>query len=110
MTMPPRVLVMTTYYHPIIGGGETHDRHLVQHLHRRGFSVQVVTKRINPNDPEVSQVDEVTVHRVGPAGDRRARGKWTAILAFLSKAIALKHTFDAIVCVDYRGIGIAAVG
>src|SRR5262245_5052192 len=104
--MPPRLLVVTTYYHPIIGGVETHARELVQHLHRRGFGVQGVTKLINPNDPAVSQVNEVTVHRVGPAGDRRARGKWTAILAFLSKAIALKNAFDAIVCVDYRGIGI----
>jgi glycosyltransferase involved in cell wall biosynthesis len=108
--MPPRVLVMTTYYHPIIGGVETHARQLVQHLHRRGFGVQVVTKRIHPNDPVVSQLDDVTVHRVGPAGDRRARGKWTAILAFLSQSLALKDTFDAIVCVDYRGIGVAAVG
>jgi glycosyltransferase involved in cell wall biosynthesis len=101
---------MTTYYHPIIGGVETHARQLVQHLHRRGFGVQVVTKRIHANDPAVSELDEVAVHRVGPAGDRQARGKWTAILAFLSQSLALKGTFDAIVCVDYRGIGVAAVG
>jgi len=108
--MPPRVLVMTTYYHPIIGGVETHARQLVQHLRRRGFGVQVVTKRIHANDPAVSTLDDVTVHRVGPAGDRQARGKWTAILSFLSRSLALKDGFDAIVCVDYRGIGIAAVG
>jgi len=107
--MPPRVLVMTTYYHPIIGGVETHARQLVQHFHRRGFGVQVITKRINANDPAESHVDDVVVHRVGPAGDRHARGKWTAILSFLSKSLALKDAFDIIVCVDYRGIGVAAV-
>jgi len=27
-----RVLVMTTYYHPVIGGVETHARQLATHL------------------------------------------------------------------------------
>ena len=107
--MKPRVLVLTTYYHPVIGGVETHARQLAAHLHRRGFGVQVVTKRIKADDPAESRVDDITVFRVGPAGDRRARGKWTAILSFLSHTLALRDTFDAIVCVDYRGIGIAAV-
>ncbi len=102
-------LVMTTYYHPVIGGVETHVRQLVQHLRRRGFGVQVITKRITATDPAESRVDEITVHRVGPAGDRRASGKWMAIPWFLSKTIALGRTADAIVCVDYRGIGVAAV-
>src|SRR5262245_14016420 len=107
--MPPRVLVMTTYYHPIIGGVETHARQLVRHLHQRGFGVQVVTKRIHPDDPADDRVDGIRVRRVGPAGERRASGKWIAIPSFVAQTFALKDDFDAIVCVDYRGIGIAAV-
>ena len=103
------VLVMTTYYHPVIGGVETHARQLVRHLHRRGFGVRVVTKRITTDDAAESRVDDIVVHRVGPAGDRRASGKWTAIPSFLSKTIGLGGSADAIVCVDYRGIGVAAV-
>lgn len=107
--MKLRVLVMTTYYHPIIGGVETHARQLVRHLNQRGFSVQVVTKRIHPDDPAEDHVDAIRVRRVGPAGERRASGKWMAIPSFFSQTLALQDHVDAIVCVDYRGIGIAAV-
>ena len=30
--MKPRVLVLTTYYHPVLGGVETHARQFVNHL------------------------------------------------------------------------------
>jgi glycosyltransferase involved in cell wall biosynthesis len=103
------VLVMTTYYHPVIGGVETHARQLVRHLHRRGFGVEVVTKRIAADAAAESRVDEIAVHRVGPSGDRRASGKWTAIPSFLSQTVSLRQRADVIVCVDYRGIGVAAV-
>jgi len=103
------VLVLTTYYHPILGGVETHARQLVQHLSRRGFGVDVITKRIGANDPRESRVDDIPVHRVGPAGDRRASGKWTAIPSFLAETVVLGRRAGVIVCVDYRGIGVAAV-
>jgi len=61
--MTPRVLVLTTYYHPVVGGVETHARQLVRHLHARNVAVQVVTKRIG-GEPRISEVDGVTVHRV----------------------------------------------
>jgi glycosyltransferase involved in cell wall biosynthesis len=107
--MKPRVLVMTTYYHPVLGGVETHTRQLVRHLHHRGFEVQVVTKRIDGQQPARDVVDEVTVHRVRPTGQRRRMGKWTALPFFFSKALRLRSSYDVIVCVDYRGIGMAAV-
>ena len=105
----PRVLVLTTYYHPVIGGVEAHARQLVSHLHRTGFGVEVVTKRIGPEDPADALVDEVRVHRVGPAGERSGAGKWLALPAFFINVRALAPRFDIIVCVDYRGIGIAAI-
>jgi glycosyltransferase involved in cell wall biosynthesis len=106
--MTPRVLLLTTYYHPIVGGVETHARQLAAHLHQRGFGVQVVTKRVGEL-PDEGELDGVPVHRVGPSGQRDAAGKWLAIPAFLSKLLALALQYDVIVCVDYRGAGIAAI-
>jgi glycosyltransferase involved in cell wall biosynthesis len=106
---PPRVLVLTTYYHPVVGGVETHARQLVTYLRARGVPVQVVTKRIGRDEPRESQIDGVTVHRVGPPGERSAGGKWRAIPAFVAALLARASEYDVIVCVDYRGAGVAAV-
>jgi glycosyltransferase involved in cell wall biosynthesis len=107
--MKPRVLVVTTYYHPVLGGVETHARQIASYLHASGFPVEVITKRVGRNDPSVSSVDDVPVHRVGPAGERSASGKWRAVPAFFAAIHALRSRCDVIVCVDYRGIGVAAV-
>jgi glycosyltransferase involved in cell wall biosynthesis len=107
--MTPRVLILTTYYHPVLGGVETHARQLASHLNRAGFGVQVVTKRVSRQQPAEAVVDDVRVHRVGPIGDRRGSGKWIALPSLLAKILALRTTFDVIVCVDYRGIGVAAI-
>jgi glycosyltransferase involved in cell wall biosynthesis len=107
--MKPRVLVLTTYYHPVLGGVETHARQLVTHLHRSGFGVEVVTKRIGRDDQAAALVDDVVVHRVGPAGERSAAGKWVALPAFFRKTLALAPRFDVVVCIDYRGIGVSAI-
>ena len=81
-SMKPRVLVVTTYYHPVLGGVETHARQIAGHLHARGFGVEVLTKRVGAADPAESEVDGVRVHRVGPTGERSAWGKWLAAPAF----------------------------
>jgi glycosyltransferase involved in cell wall biosynthesis len=107
--MKPRVLVLTTYYHPVLGGVETHARQLVTHLHRAGFGVEVVTKRISREDQASAVIDDVTVHLVGPAGERSASGKWVALPAFFRVTLTLASRFDVIVCIDYRGIGVSAV-
>ena len=106
--MKPRVLVLTTYYHPVVGGVETHARQLATHLAASGFEVRVVTKRV-PAAPADASVDGITVHRVGPGGERKASGKWLAVPAFFRTMLALRRHIDAIVCIDYRGIGIAAI-
>jgi glycosyltransferase involved in cell wall biosynthesis len=107
--MKPRVLLVTTYYHPVLGGVETHARQIAGHLHARGFGVEVLTKRVGAADPSESEVDGVPVHRVGPIGERSASGKWLAVPAFFRTILARHSGFDAIVCVDYRGIGVAAI-
>jgi glycosyltransferase involved in cell wall biosynthesis len=103
------VLIVTTYYHPVLGGVETHARQLASHLHAAGFGVDVLTKRVGAADPAESEVDGVPVHRVGPAGERSASGKWLAVPAFFRAMLQRKSLVDVIVCLDYRGIGIAAI-
>jgi glycosyltransferase involved in cell wall biosynthesis len=107
--MKPRVLVATTYYHPVLGGVETHARQIARHLHARGFGTEVLTKRVHPADPAIGDVDGVAVRRVGPSGERSASGKWQASPAFFAAMIAAQARYDVIVCVDYRGIGVAAI-
>jgi D-inositol-3-phosphate glycosyltransferase len=108
-SMKPRALIATTYYHPVLGGVETHARQIAGHLLANGFGVEVLTKRVRADDPARSEVDGVPVHRVGPAGERSASGKWLAGPAFFRAMLASKRRLDVIVCVDYRGIGVAAI-
>jgi D-inositol-3-phosphate glycosyltransferase len=107
--MKPRVLIVTTYYHPVLGGVETHARQIANHLHRRGFGVEVLTKRVDANASAAFEVDGLPVRRVGPAGERSASGKWLAAPPFFAAMLEARSRFDVIVCVDYRGIGVAAV-
>jgi D-inositol-3-phosphate glycosyltransferase len=105
----PRVLVLTTYYHPVVGGVEIHARQLVQFLHARGFPVEVVTKRVDPTAEREASIDGVSVHRIGPAGERRASGKWMILPALAAQIVRSAPRFDILVCIDYRGIGVAAI-
>jgi D-inositol-3-phosphate glycosyltransferase len=105
----PRVLVMTTYYVPVMGGVETHARGLATHLSRSGFPLHVVTKRVAREHPVDDVIDGVAVHRVSPTGARSGRGKWLATPFMLAYALAERPASDVIVCIDYRGVGLAAI-
>ena len=107
--MKPRVLLISTYYYPVIGGVEIHARQLAQHLQALGFGVEVVTKRVRRRHPARDRVDGVTVHRIGPIGDRRANGKWVILPTLFAALVAMRSRYDVIVCVDYRGVGVAAI-
>jgi glycosyltransferase involved in cell wall biosynthesis len=105
----PSVLLMTTYYVPVMGGVETHARGLAAYLHQTGFPVRVVTKRVARAHAVDDVIDGVPVHRVRPTGERSGRGKWLATPFMLARALADRPAADVIVCIDYRGIGLAAV-
>jgi glycosyltransferase involved in cell wall biosynthesis len=107
--MKPKVLVVSTYYHPVVGGVESHARQLVHYLHTHGFEVEVVTKRVSHDDEPHASIDDVPVHRIGPVGERRASGKWLMIPGLAASLASMRAQYDVIVCVDYRGIGVAAI-
>jgi glycosyltransferase involved in cell wall biosynthesis len=101
--------MLTTYYHPVVGGVETHARQLARYLHDQGFPVDVVTKRVGRDGDRDAVIDDVPVHRIGPAGERSAAGKWAILPALFATLVSRARQFDVIVCIDYRGIGVAAI-
>jgi D-inositol-3-phosphate glycosyltransferase len=104
-----RVLILTPYFYPIIGGVESNAERLARYLVGQGVQVQVLTKRIGRNLPDEDDRDGIQIHRVGPAGERSSFGKWAmtpAIVRWLSRGA---ERYDVVCCVDYRATGIAAL-
>ena len=104
----PRVLLLTTYFHPVLGGVETNARRLAAFLQRDGFDVLVVTKRVGRDVPVEDLVDGVPVLRVPPSGERSPAGKWLMLPFAFVALLRLRRRFDLICCIDYRGVGLAA--
>lgn len=106
---PLRVTLLTTYYHPVIGGVETHARQIAGELHVRGVDVRVVTRRLQAGTPRTELVDGVRVERVGPAGGRTRLAKWSLLPFAFAHLVRQQPRPDVIFCPDYRGIGLAAL-
>lgn len=104
----PRVLLLSTYYAPIIGGSETHARQLATYLPNHGFDVWVLTKRIG-SLPREERIDGTLVRRVGPPGPRTAVQKWLMLPAVAWTMLRRRHEYDLVCSPDYRGVGIAAI-
>jgi glycosyltransferase involved in cell wall biosynthesis len=107
--MNPRVVVLTTYFRPVVGGVESNAERLARYLHANGFGVQVLTKRVAPSLADREDLDGVPVERIGPPGERSASGKWRLLPAALRWLIRHAAAYDVVCCVDYRGVGIAAI-
>jgi glycosyltransferase involved in cell wall biosynthesis len=107
--MNPRVIVLTTYFHPIVGGVESNAERLARYLQAEGFGVRVVTKRITPELPDSELLDHVRIERIGPVGERSAEAKWQLLPSAVTWLIRHAADYDVICCVDYRGVGVAAI-
>jgi glycosyltransferase involved in cell wall biosynthesis len=107
--MNPRVVVLTTYFRPIVGGVESNAERLARYLHANGFAVRVITKRVTRRLADAEDMDGVPVDRIGPFGERSASGKWRLLPSALRWLIRHAATYDVVCCVDYRGVGIAAI-
>lgn len=64
---------MAETYHPVLGGGEKHTRSLAAGLARRGFAVNVITRRSSEDLAETEVDQGVAIHRVGTPGKGRGR-------------------------------------
>jgi glycosyltransferase involved in cell wall biosynthesis len=103
----PRVLLLTPYFHPVVGGVETHARDLAAHVRARGGQVTILTKRLG-TAPDTETLDGVPVRRVGPTGAPSPAAKWLMIPGTLLALARLRSAYDVIYCPDARGVGLAA--
>ena len=107
--MPARVAVVTTFYRPVLGGAESAAERLATYLNRRGHRVVVLTKRTSDAHPATETLDGVDVVRLPPVGERKGSGKWRVIPSVYRALVTRRSEIDAICCIDYRGIGLAAL-
>ncbi|MCC7416673.1 MAG: glycosyltransferase family 4 protein [Acidobacteria bacterium] len=104
-----RIALLTPFFRPVVGGSESNAERLARYLQEHGFAVRVITKRIGRELPAVETCDGLRVERIGPYGERSAAGKWRIIPAALAWLVRQRATYDVVCCVDYRGIGVAAI-
>lgn len=105
----PRVVILTPFFRPVVGGSESNAERLARFLQDHGFAVRVVTKRISSTLPDVEEMNGLRVERIGPHGERSGLGKWRLIPAATSWLSRERDSYDVVCCVDYRGVGIAAI-
>ncbi len=101
--------VVTTFYRPVLGGAESAAERLATFLVRRGHSVIVLTKRTSTAHPANEVLDGVAVERLPPVGERSGRGKWLVAPVVTRALLRHRKRIDVVCCVDYRGIGLAAL-
>ena len=107
--MNPRVLVLTTYFRPVVGGVETNAERLAMYLHAEGFPVRILTRRVARSLPDVEDLGGVRVDRIGPFGERSAIGKWQLLPFALAWLVRHAAHYDIVCAIDYRATGLAAV-
>jgi glycosyltransferase involved in cell wall biosynthesis len=108
--MTPRVVVLTPYFRPVMGGVESNAERLARYLAAHGIGVRVLTKRITPDLPDREDVEGVRIDRIGPYGHRSAAGKWRFAPFAARSLVRDRSTYDVVCCIDYRGTGVAALG
>ncbi len=59
-----RIAQVTPYFHPHLGGVESHVRDLSNKLTELGHEVEVITSRLEPGLPEKEKIDNFTVRRL----------------------------------------------
>lgn len=108
MTRAP-VVIVTTYYAPVLGGAEAAAQRLAEFLGRRGHKVTVLTRRTSYGLPTREVAGNLELVRLGPVAERSGRGKWV-FLPWAFRALVRRRREAAVVCcIDYRAIGLAAL-
>ena len=103
------VLILTPYFHPIIGGVESNAERLARYLVSQRVPVRVLTKRIGHQLPDADDRRGIAIRRIGPRGERSSFGKWRMTPASLHWLVRHASEYDVVCCVDYRATGVAAL-
>lgn len=109
MTSHARVALVTTYYHPVLGGAEAAARRLAAFLVRRGHDVRVITTLTDPALPRDETIDGARVVRIGAAKPRASARKWAIIPRVAAELSRRRAEYDVICVIDYRGIGLPSI-
>jgi glycosyltransferase involved in cell wall biosynthesis len=109
MTRHARVALVSTYYHPVLGGAEAAARRLGAFLVRRGHDVTVITTLPDPGLPREEPIDGARVIRIGPPRPRASARKWTIIPRLAAELSQRRNDYDVVCVIDYRGVGVAAI-
>jgi glycosyltransferase involved in cell wall biosynthesis len=104
-----RIAIVTTYYRPVLGGAESAAERVATFLRRRGHDVTVFTKLTPAALAPEETIDGVLVRRLPPVGPRTPSGKWRFAPSVFRALRTERGHFDVVCCVDYRGIGLAAL-
>jgi glycosyltransferase involved in cell wall biosynthesis len=109
MTTNARVVLVTAYYRPIVGGVESNAERLALYLKNAGHSVRVVTKRIDRALPDRATLGGIDVERIGPSGPRSAAGKWQVMPFVAAWLVRHAASYDVVCCIDYRGVALGVL-
>ena len=107
--MPPRVVILTPYFRPIVGGVESNAERLTRYFSSIGFRVTVLTKRLTRDLPDVEPFDGGRVVRIGPRGPRSPGAKWWMLPAVTSWLVKHRDDYDVVSSIDCRGVGLGAL-
>lgn len=109
MTEHARVALVTTYYHPVLGGAEAAARRLAAFLVRRGHAVNVITTLTDAALPRHETIDGARVDRIGRPRTRTSSRKWTIIPQVAAALSRRRADYDVVCVIDYRGVGLPAI-
>ena len=107
--MTSRVVILTPYFRPIVGGVESNAERLAVYLGAAGFEVTVLTKRLTPDLPDRETLDRAQIVRIGPLGPRSPGGKWRMLPAVTRWLVSHRDDYDVVASIDCRGVGLGAL-
>src|SRR5262249_20283965 len=105
----PRVVILTPYFRPIVGGVESNAERLARYFAAAGLGVTVLTKRLTPDLADHDSLDGVPVERIGPLGPRSPMGKWLMLPAVTRWLLRRRADYDVVCSIDCRGVALGAL-
>lgn len=102
------ICVLVGAFYPVVGGGETHSRHLCRALVEREFPLFVLTRRYTKDLAKFELVDGIPVYRVWPTGMKRW-GKYLMMFPAMYHMVRRRREYDVIYVSVFRALGMLGV-
>jgi glycosyltransferase involved in cell wall biosynthesis len=95
-------------YLPVIGGAEHQAQHLCISLQKKGQTVRLVTRLLEPDWPRQTRINEVPVTRLAPVGLSK-RANILIIISMIRYLVSHRQVFDIIHVHTLGPVAIAAI-